>query len=96
MTATQGELGLTNTILKNSTTFQGINTVNGLRFRNASAYILTISRYSKKNNRTDVLYEYTLSAGDTVLDNTLYILEFGDILYGKSNVSGTMYLVTSP
>jgi hypothetical protein len=89
----QGELGTTNTIIaQNGPVYnEDLSTVNTLRFRNASAYILTVSRYSKKSNRTDIIYQYTLSGGDTVLDMSNYILEFGDILYAKSNISGTTY-----
>lgn len=91
----QGELGLTDTIIQKSNVYQSFAVVSSLRFRNASAYILTVSRYSKAANRTDVLYQYNLSAGDTVLDTTTYLLDYGDILYAKSNIAGTIYLATA-
>jgi len=91
----QGELGTTNTVIKaGGYTTESFASVAMMRFRNPSAYVLTVSRYSKKNNRTDIIYEYTLSAGDTVLDMNMYLLEAGDILYAKSNVTGTTYLIT--
>lgn len=91
----QGELGTTDTVLKAAGPATGtLSSVSGMRFRNSSAYVLTVSRYSKKNNRTDVIYQYTLSAGDTVLDMNAYMLEVGDILYAKSSITGTTYLVT--
>lgn len=90
----QGEVGLTDTIIQKNNVYQGIGVVSALRFRNSAAYTLTVSRYSKEANRTDVLYQYALSAGDTVVDTTTYILDYGDILYAKSNVAGTVYLAT--
>jgi hypothetical protein len=91
----QGELGTTDTIIKSVSPAQGsLGSVATMRFRNPAAYVLTVSRYSKKNNRTDVLYQYTLSAGDTVLDMNLYLLEAGDILYAKSSIAGTTYVIT--
>jgi hypothetical protein len=89
----QGDVGLVDTVIKNNITLNSITTINLLRFRNPAAYVITVSRYSKKYNRTDVLYEYTLSAGDTVLDASGYSLEYGDILYAKSDVLGTTYTV---
>jgi hypothetical protein len=88
----QGEVGLTDTIISKNNVFQSTSIVNGMRFRNGSAYTLTVSRYSKVANRTDILYQYALSAGDTVLDTTAYMLDYGDILYAKSNVAGTIYV----
>lgn len=91
----QGELGTTDTVIKSTSPSPGsISSVSGMRFRNPSAYTLTVSRYSKVSNRTDVLYQYTLSAGDTVLDMNLYLLEPGDILYAKSSITGTTYMAT--
>ncbi len=91
----QGELGTTNTVINSaSPSLASDSSVLSMRFRNSSAYTLTVSRYSKKSNRTDVLYQYSLSAGDTVLDMNLYLFEPGDILYAKSSITGTTYLVT--
>lgn len=88
----QGELGLTDTVIKNNNVYGSITIVSLLRFRNASSYVLTLSRYSKKSNRTDIIYQYTLAAGDTVLDATQYLLNNGDILYARSSVAGTTYV----
>jgi hypothetical protein len=93
---TQGELGTSNTLLAGNPNYSAPTVVTTLRFRNAAGYVLTVSRFSKRNNRTDVLYQYTLSAGDTVLDASSYILEPGDLLYGQSSVSGTTYILTTP
>ena len=92
MTVEQGELGLTDTVIKNNSVYGSVTIVSLLRFRNASSYVLTLSRYSKKSNRTDIIYQYTLSAGDNVLDATQYLLNYGDILYAKSSVTGTSYV----
>lgn len=91
----QGEVGLTDTSLATSNSFNKVVNVISMRFRNDLAYVLTVSRYSKKYNRTDVLYEYNLSAGDTVLDTSGYTLEHDDVLYAKSSITGTSYLIYS-
>jgi hypothetical protein len=88
----QGDVGLTNTTIKTNSVYGSITIVNFLRFRNPAAYTLTLSRYSKKTNRTDVVYQYALSAGDTVVDTTQYILNYGDVLYVRSSVTGTIYV----
>ena len=95
MNVQQGELGLTDTILHSNNVYGGLSFTSMLRFRNSSAYTLTVSRYSKKTNRTDIVYQYALSAGDTVLDSSQYILNYGDILYARSSVAGTTYMVNS-
>jgi hypothetical protein len=88
----QGDVGLTDTAIKTNGVYGSITIVNFLRFRNPAAYTLTLSRYSKKANRTDVVYQYALSAGDTIVDTTQYILNYGDTLYVKSSVTGTIYV----
>jgi len=89
----QGDVGLTNTNLVTSNSLNKVVNVISMRFRNDAAYVLTVSRYSKKYNRTDVLYEYNLSAGDTVLDTSGYVIDHDDILYAKSDIPGTTYLI---
>ena len=88
----QGDVGLTNTTIKTNIIYGSVTIVNFLRFRNPAAYTLTLSRYSKKTNRTDVVYQYALSAGDTIVDTTQYILNYGDVLYVRSSVTGTIYV----
>jgi hypothetical protein len=91
----QGDVGLTNTTIKTNVIYGSVTIVNFLRFRNPAAYTLTLSRYSKKANRTDVVYQYALSAGDTIVDTTQYILNYGDVLYVRSSVTGTIYVANT-
>ncbi len=91
----QGDVGTSNTLIAGNPNYSASIVVTSIRFRNSAGYVLTVSRYSRSSNRTDILYQYTLSAGDTVLDASSYILERGDLLYARSSVSGTTYLLNS-
>jgi hypothetical protein len=92
---TQGDIGTSDTLIAGNPKYSASMMVLSIRFRNSAAYVLTVSRYSKSADRTDILYQYTLAAGDTVLDASSYTLEKGDLLYARSSVSGTTYLLQS-
>lgn len=58
---------------------------------NPAAYVLTLTRYDKSLNNTVVIFSYSLSAGDSVIDDTGYYLREGDKLILTSSVPGTNY-----
>ena len=58
---------------------------------NSSAFVLTLSRFDKSSNNTITIFKYNLDAGDSVIDQTGYILEEGDKLILTSSVVGTNY-----
>ena len=64
-----------------------------LRFNNAKAYTLTVSKYTEATKNSAVLYTLNLSAGDTVTDNFPYYLDEGDYLTAISSISGTHYTI---
>ena len=66
-----------------------------LRFNNPAAYTLTISKYNAANAATLDVYTLSLSAGDTVTDNMLYIFDPGDQLILDSSVAGTVYFINT-
>ena len=92
----QGELGTTDTLLGGNATYKVPYVITSIRFRSPSSSVLTVSRYSRKDNRTDIVYQYTLAAGDTVIDSSSYTLEPGDFLYARGSVSGITYILTTP
>lgn len=58
---------------------------------NPAAFVLTLSRYDKSQNTTVTIFSYSLSAGDSVIDQTGYVLQEGDKLILTSSVTGTNY-----
>jgi hypothetical protein len=88
----QGEVSTTGTVIHVGQSIP-VSTVLTLRFFNASAYVLTLERYSRKSNTLLTIYELTLSAGDQIVDTTPYILETGDYLKATSDIVGTNYFI---
>ena len=58
---------------------------------NPAAFVLTLSRYDKSQNTTVTVFSYSLSAGDSVIDQTGYVLQQGDKLILTSSIPGTSY-----
>ena len=73
--------------------------VNNIKLNNSAAtsFTIIVSRYMVQTNTLNLLYAKNLSNGDTVDDDTAYVLEYGDYLYltapatVKYVVSGTQY-----
>lgn len=92
-TSTQGIVSVTGTtfvVVPKKT----ISKIASMRFHNAAAYTLTLTKYSAKLATTITVYALTLSAGDTVTDNMIYLLEEGDYMTIASSIAGTSYLIT--
>jgi hypothetical protein len=89
----QGTLSTSGTVIatgaKSTTTL--LNKVTILRFNNSSAYTLQLYKYEASSATTTLIYNLTLSAGDTVTDNLIYALNPGDYLKAYSNITGTTY-----
>lgn len=89
----QGELDVAGTILCTGTDQRILVKLNNLRFNNPAAYVLTLERYDAATATSQVIYELTLDAGDTVTDNFIYALKNGDKLVAYSDVPGTSYYI---
>lgn len=88
----QGDLSTTGTVLLTGTG-NGLSKVMILRFNNPAAYDLKLEKFEFSTSSTIVIYDLSLSAGDTVTDNFLYALNPGDELIATSNITGTTYYV---
>ncbi len=58
---------------------------------NPAAYVLSLSRFDKVLGTTVTVFSYSLSGGDSVIDQTGYFLREGDKLILTSSVNGTNY-----
>lgn len=64
-----------------------------LRVNNPAAYDFTVSKYTASSATTYTIYTLSLSAGDTVTDNWLYMFEPGDQFIIDSSIAGTTYII---
>ena len=89
----QGTLSTTGTVLATGVKPSGVllTKVFNLRFNNALAYTIQLYKYEAATATTTLLYNLSLSAGDTVTDNLIYALNSGDQLKAYSNITGTTY-----
>lgn len=89
----QGDLALTGTVLYTGSSNGGVylTKILSLRFNNPVAYDLKLEKFEFATTTTTVIYDLSLSAGDTVTDNFTYALNPGDQLIATSNVAGTTY-----
>jgi len=88
----QGELSTTGTVLLTG----GLSTIaldklSILRFNNPLAYNVQLYKYEVLSTTTTLIYDLTLSAGDTLTDNLTYALNNGDQIIAYSNILGTSY-----
>jgi len=88
----QGELSTTGTVLLTG----GLSTIaldklSILRFNNPLAYNVQLYKYEALSTTTTLIYDLTLSAGDTLTDNLTYSLNNGDQIIAYSNILGTSY-----
>ena len=89
----QGTLSITGTVLVTGPIPSGViltKTLN-LRFNNPLAYTVQLYKYDAATTTTTLIYNLSLSAGDTVTDNFTYALNPGDQLIAYSNIVGTTY-----
>lgn len=87
-----GELSTTGTVFFVSPT-RTISKVITLRFNNPAAYTLTLAKYDASTSNTVTVYTLNLSAGDTVTDSFVYILNPGEYLTATSSILGTSYIL---
>lgn len=87
----QGTLSTTGTVLLtgNGSTIKA--KLMNMRFNNSLAYTLQVYKYEAETSTTTLLYDLSLSAGDTVTDNLMYALNNGDEIKAFSNIAGTTY-----
>ena len=62
-----------------------------IRLHNPLAYVVSLYKYESLTNTKVLLYNLSLSAGDTLTDNLAYSLNAGDQIIGYSDIPGTTY-----
>lgn len=88
----QGELSITGTVLLTGTLSTSIlSRLITIRFNNQLAYDVQLYKYEALTTTTTLIYDLTLSAGDTLTDNLSYLLNNGDQIIAYSNILGTSY-----
>jgi len=88
----QGTLSITGTVLYTGATGGALlSKITNLRFNNPIAYTVQLYKYEASTSTTTLIYNLSLSAGDTVTDNFTYALNPGDQLKAYSNIVGTTY-----
>jgi len=88
----QGELSITGTVLlTGGSSTVSLNKLFNIRFNNQLAYDVQLYKYEALTTTTTLIYDLTLSAGDTLTDNLTYALNNGDQLIAYSNILGTSY-----
>jgi hypothetical protein len=87
----QGILSITGTLLATGGANTIFTKVFNLRFNNPLAYTIQLYKYEAATTTTTLIYNLSLSAGDTVTDNFTYALNPGDELKAFSNIAGTTY-----
>jgi len=89
----QGQVSVLGTVIYTGIAGPLSTKITLLKFYNTAAYILTLTRYDALTASTETIYEFNLSAGDSVTDNTIYALNPGDQLIVYSDIVGTSYYV---
>lgn len=90
----QGDLSTSGTVLyTGNSSDTALSKIVSMRFNNPSAYTLLLEKYEAATATTTVIYDLSLSAGDTVTDNLVYALNPGDQLRATSDITGTTYYV---
>lgn len=90
----QGSVSTSGTILYTGSSGGVLLTkVSTLRFNNPAAYNLVLEKYESATATTSVIYDLSLSAGDTLTDNFTYALNPGDQLIATASITGTTYYV---
>ena len=88
----QGELSITGTVLlTGGSSTVSLNKLLNIRFNNPLAYSVQLYKYEALTTTTTLIYNLTLSAGDTLTDNLTYALNNGDQIIAYSNILGTSY-----
>ena len=88
----QGTLSITGTVLYTGAIGGALlSKITNLRFNNPLVYTIQLYKYEAATTTTTLIYNLSLSAGDTITDNFTYALNPGDQLIAYSNIVGTTY-----
>jgi hypothetical protein len=63
-----------------------------IRLNNSSAYTISLTKFDQSLSSTVTLYTNVLSAGDSVIDTTPYLLEAKDKITLITTAANTVYL----
>ena len=90
----EGSVGLTGTTLYECRT-QNVCAINYVRFSNAiSSYEVLLQKYDASTSTTTDIYTLSLSMGDTVTDDMIYILHKDDQLIATTNDANTTFIIS--
>ena len=90
----EGSVGLTSTTLYECRS-QNVCAINYIRFSNAvSNYDITLSKYVASTSTTVEIYTLSLSHGDTVTDDMVYILHPGDYISAVTTDASTTFIIS--
>jgi hypothetical protein len=90
----EGNVGLTSTVLYECRS-QNVCAINYIRFSNsASNYDVILQKYVASSATTVDIYTLTLTHGDTVTDDMVYILYNGDKILATTTDANTTFIIS--
>jgi hypothetical protein len=90
----EGSVGLTSTILYECKP-QNVCAIKYIRFSNAaSAYGILLKKYVASSSTTVDIYRLSLSLGDTITDDMVYILYPGDYITAETTDINTTFIIS--
>lgn len=90
----EGNVGLTSTVLYECRS-QNVCAINYIRFSNsASNYDVVLQKYVASSATTVDIYTLTLTHGDTVTDDMVYILYNGDKILATTTNASTTFIIS--
>lgn len=90
----EGSVGLTSTTLYECKN-QNVCAINYIRFSNAlSNYDILLQKYVASTSTTVDIYSLSLTHGDTVTDDMVYILYQGDKLIATTTDASTTFIIS--
>lgn len=90
----EGNVGLTSTVLYECRS-QNVCAINYIRFSNsASSYDVILQKYVASSATTVDIYTLTLTHGDTVTDDMVYILYNGDKILATTTDANTTFIIS--
>ena len=70
-----------------------IGKIVNMRFFNSAAYGVNLSKLDALTGTSVVIYDFTLDPADTIVDNSIYILNENDSISVDATVANTDYLL---
>lgn len=68
-------------------------TITKVTFNCAAAYDLVVEIYRSSTGLTNTIYDFTLNAGDTIFDGSVYTLDEGDKFIATTSTANVNYSI---